>query len=984
MYSISRQSARYGVFYVTDSCDGKEEQFTREEIKQFIDNGVTIYGYEDEVKRQEKIKGDIDKLKSEHGADKVHSDFVDAKVEKKENHLDEKQDILEEVRKNTEYRYNKGDIKNVTELTNIIRGNLLRAKMQKKLTDEDVRVASMQLQTEFVKRHPELVQAEADFVAQQKQKKAKLAQNQMKQMQNVANSLQSGSDLDYTLYVFTVVGVVMDDDTVLAYNIVSNLSDSVMFLKVDLLRQVYATTKQKVQFTNAIYDQQTGLLKTPKGLALESIYPKIEPDFSLRNVNGLTITSLILDNETDAVLGAVCFDGFGVRYNYTLQSIMSYVVKGNLNCNFKIKTGVILPKHCLDNFEFPKVHMSIPKPEAIYSSAFGEEKPYVIVEDTDCAPVITQRVYDFDELNDNAFMKSGEEKYQWACLSLKKVAPYYYTMFQAIKKIPVVGFGTLGVTEDTMIIDYQFVSQCSIAELTYIFIHEMNHIAMQHSIREGRRNHSLWNIACDLYINSIINRDYDCHPGGGVSEITLENDPDNPDKKKVVIQHYDGTKGDTSEDYVKNTQSGYIKCPTYGVFLDSIGESIDLAKDTVERIYERLLAENPNFEDEENNASNNVGDNSNSSGSSSNATNNQNQNNNNNKSTNGNVQEPQVTPEMVNEIQRAIAQIQEGAKEGLETCRHSQASENANNEIQSGIQTVQEGIKNKDFSQIQKGFDNINQGISDMQSAMNQAQVNDGVKEMKEGIAQAKDICGDNSIDSASRKIQTGIDTLKNGLNTNDNKQVQNGLNKVQDGVSDMLDKLSEKDSWQRKEMQDAVSSINQGVQDMKNAVQVDQLQEGIRELKQGTRQGLQITNKDLNAQQASVVISDALAKMQEGYETDNKDLIEQGLNIADNGTRLMADAMRSYQEEVRNNTIKDSLKVCEDLAIENKKAEKVESVKEAIVASMTNSDRRAYESGVQSIKKLMGKGAKSDRGQVALINLDRVFEEMLEDSEEA
>lgn len=976
MYSISRQSKTYGVYYVTDSSDGIEEQFTKEELETFQENGIIIYGFDKEVERQEKLKGEIDRLKEKHGEDKVHADFVDKKVEKKEVNLDAKNEVIEKVRVSTDKGIQEKQVTNVTELTNKIRGLLTIAKAKGLLNDEEVRVASMKLQTEFTQKYPHLLTSEADFVAERKKKKALIAKQQMTQMKNMTEGVTNGNDLDYTLYVFTVVGVVMVEDNVVAYNIISNLSDSVMFLTVDLLRKVFQTSNQKIQFTNAIYNDISGYLTTPKGQAIESIYPKIEADFSLRNVNGLTITSLILDDITDAVLGAVCFDGFGVRYNYTIQSIMSYIVKGNLNCNFKIKAGVIVPKHCLPNFEFPKVHMSIPKPEALYSSAFGEKKPYVIVEDTDCAPMITQRVYDFDELTDNAFMKSGEEKYQWACLSLKKVAPYYYTMFQAIKKVPVIGFGTLGVTEDTMIIDYQFISQCSIAELTYIFIHEMNHISMQHSIREGRRNHSLWNIACDLYINSLINKDYECKPGGGVSEITLIDDPSNPEKKKMNITHYDPSekKGDEKEDYERKTTTGYIKCPTYGIFLENIGETIDLSTDTVEKIYERLLAENPDFEKENDkivvDSENQQGQGQGQQGQGQQGQGQQGQ---------GQQGSQSLTKDMKSAIQKAIAEIQEGAKEGLEICNHSKASEKANQEIQQGIQTVQEGLKNNDMNQVQKGFEQVNVGVNDMQIAMNQAQIQDISDNIKKELDNIASIS--NNIDRNG--INNSIDTINTGMRIQNKTKVQTGLSNLENSIDRAEVSMKDSGEWSKKnELQDAMDRVKQGINDIKNSISIDNLQEGIRQLKSGAKDALAISNNNEKAMEANAVIQEALSDMQRGYETDDNNLISRGLSKADNGKDMMKKAMESYQEEVRMNTIKNSLKVCVDIVIKNNNEDKLQDVTEKVVSTLLDSDRRAFETAMKEMKKIMGKDANSDVGQVALLNLNRVFEEIIEETE--
>lgn len=934
MYAISRPSKQYGTFYVADS-DGMEDKFTKEELEEFIENGIEVNGFKEEVERQEKIKNQIEDLKKEHGAEHVHSDFNVEKEEKEKTDLVGKKEILDKVKGIVDGLIANGKITRTTELSQMLRGQIqLAINRGANLTEEEARVGFTKLQTQIVKEHPELVANEHTFVQNQKTKKAKVQAVQNQQLKGIAEA----STLDFTLYVFTVVGVVMDDDEIVGYNIVSNLSDSVMYTPINILRNTFIKSKQKIQFTNAIYDITKGILVTTKGIPLQEIYPKIEEDFSLRNINGLTITAVILDDETDAILGAVCFDGFGVKYNYTIQSIASYMTRGNMNCNFKIKSGIIIPKHCINNYEFPKVHMTIPKAESVYNSNAGEKKPYTITEDTDCAPMITTRVYAFDELSENAYMQSGEEKYQWACLSLKKVAPYYYTMFQAIKKVPVIGFGTLGVTEDTMIIDYQFVSQCSIAELTYIFIHEMNHIAMQHSVRQKTRIHTLWNIACDLYINTIINKDYDCRPGGTVSEVHLEDDPDNKEKKKVVVTHPSGNKGVDKSDYAKNNTTGFIQCPTYGIFLESIGETIDLATDTPETIYERLLAENPNFEKEEEGEQ--QVDNTNNANPQ--QTQNQNQNQN---------QQEEVTPDFIAALQRALAEVQEGAQEGLDVCENSVESQDANKKIQSGIQDVMNGIASKDMNNIEKGCQTIQQGMADMQTAMNIKQMEDAVKQIQDGLEEAGKATGlESNMNNISTQVIHNARVLKDGLKSG-NQDAQNAsMENIENSIENAENTLAENKDFNTKEVQDAMQKIQEGKEQLENSQMVDSLQKGITQLRQGADQCVSVLSKSkTNSDLMNTIEANANAvieKMQEGYSTGRDELIEEGLQEASSLTATMNQLMQ-----------KEFVVRIKDLTKEfNKKAKKdlTEDVN-IMISSLTTGDNKTYQDKLHEITLAVG-----------------------------
>ena len=175
------------------------------------------------------------------------------------------------------------------------------------------------------------------------------------------------------------------------------------------------------------------------------------------------------------------------------------------------------------------------------------------------------------------FDQEAQVKMVQAMVNMQELTPYYYTLFCSLTRKPAPGLQTLAVTEDTLFYDMQFVASLAIPELSFILIHEVLHVMYQHSVRfEGRLNHNLWNIACDLYINSIICNDFDIKYGGGVRKF-------------------------------KNTESNVecqIKTPEIGIFIETIGETIDLNKDTPETIYDRLVKENPQMSMPQNGNSN--------------------------------------------------------------------------------------------------------------------------------------------------------------------------------------------------------------------------------------------------------------------------------------------------------------------------------------------------------------------------------------------
>lgn len=172
---------------------------------------------------------------------------------------------------------------------------------------------------------------------------------------------------------------------------------------------------------------------------------------------------------------------------------------------------------------------------------------------------------------DTSFNKDSQIKLAQIKSNLVSIAPFYASMIDAIPKTPTMDIPTMGVTEDHLYYNPEFLAQLSVEEATFIYIHEMLHIAMQHSVRHGKRDNMLWNIACDLYINESICKQFGCEYDSGKVVYSRESSFDN------------------------KTYHGVIATPREGIFLSTIGESLDFAKDTAESIYARLVKENPNF-----------------------------------------------------------------------------------------------------------------------------------------------------------------------------------------------------------------------------------------------------------------------------------------------------------------------------------------------------------------------------------------------------
>lgn len=145
-------------------------------------------------------------------------------------------------------------------------------------------------------------------------------------------------------------------------------------------------------------------------------------------------------------------------------------------------------------------------------------------------------------------------------LVLKRIKIFYHSLYASLKKVPVDNpnlISTMGVSLDTLYFNPEFVKELTLAQVPFLLIHEIMHVALKHNLRDKGKNRKLFNVAADLYINKYIADEFGCYPGSGVVE--LKND-----KYRNGIEFASG-----------------------GLF----SPDIDIDKDTVERIYEQLLSE---------------------------------------------------------------------------------------------------------------------------------------------------------------------------------------------------------------------------------------------------------------------------------------------------------------------------------------------------------------------------------------------------------
>ena len=304
-------------------------------------------------------------------------------------------------------------------------------------------------------------------------------------------------------------------------------------------------------------------------------YPSIGTDGSVIDKNGMTASHRILDADTGEEIGAVVFDAFGKQFNLTCKKLMKMnKEKGIRGTNFVIASdGTIVSR--VKDYDFRTVTMKTVGKRQSYRSTSGEKSP--IVDTGDCS-VPSINVSGFDNIKDNEFASSAQDSMLKALSNLRKVSPYYHSVLSSVKKTPVHGLGTLCVDEKDLYYDVEFVSQLSTSELTFILIHELMHILMRHALRGRHKNHELWNIATDLYINETI-----CSEAG-------------IDSIGKVFKVNGGLK-----------EAGELEAQENGIYAFRYGISLDLSRETPETIYVQMCKENQNLPSSYSNSNPNAG-----------------------------------------------------------------------------------------------------------------------------------------------------------------------------------------------------------------------------------------------------------------------------------------------------------------------------------------------------------------------------------------
>lgn len=425
----------------------------------------------------------------------------------------------------------------------------------------------------------------------------------------------------------------------------------------------------QLEIMNAQYDSQYKTLVGINGQSLTDC-PEINENYELISRNGISVFCIVKDKDTKDLIGVVAYNGLGSHFNLTFNKL-DELSRRNKPCNFEMyvdpKYGLICRKK--DGTPFDCVEMVSRQKKVKNLGGCVKQK------NNEELPMMTS--YDMQDISNDKFSSSCQQKLVQAALSMQQLTPYYFTIYSTITRKPA-PIETIGVTEDTLYYGNKFVAEEMIEELVFVLIHEMLHMMMQHSLRfKPRTNHDLWNVACDLYINTLICNDFGCKFGGGVKTIILE-----------------------------NGQKVGIKAPDYGVFEETFGRKIDFTLDTPETIYAEMLKNASQSQNQSQSGGSSQGSKSGSQGKSQQISNNQ-------------------------QLQQGMQQVQQGAQQAQQQSGQGQTQQGqgASQQMQSGMNQINSALNRQSSGQGQGNDGTIGNDVFD-----------DGAGEGSDGTTQKKTI----------------------------------------------------------------------------------------------------------------------------------------------------------------------------------------------------------------------------------------------------
>ena len=380
------------------------------------------------------------------------------------------------------------------------------------------------------------------------------------------------------LYLYYVLGQIFKGKELIGYRLLSldaekndsgvvSIHKEVKDIPLDIVRNVLG---DKITFENAYYKESAGLLVGTQGSLTN--YQKIGEQGvfireSTKSEKKVVILYEIIDG-TGVVVGYGVADSYGAVLDLQLNRMVD-LVNQYAPSNFKLenRNGTFYAKP-LGEKEFAKAVKKDFKATVGYNSKLNEKKidnhkKNAEIKDSRRVNILPSlEIYSYDDIKNNPLSTSAVDKLYRASVNMKRISPFYYTIYKTIPQKMTMEIDTMGVSETTLYINPNFVVEHSVPEITFVLIHEVLHIVMRHAHRHGKRHNTLWNIATDLYINSIIEKDFGCTYRSGVRTI----------ESALGV--------------------GEIKAPDSGVFLSTIGETLDFGVETAETIYNKLYKEN--------------------------------------------------------------------------------------------------------------------------------------------------------------------------------------------------------------------------------------------------------------------------------------------------------------------------------------------------------------------------------------------------------
>lgn len=110
-----------------------------------------------------------------------------------------------------------------------------------------------------------------------------------------------------------------------------------------------------------------------------------------------------------------------------------------------------------------------------------------------------------------------DQKFALVLLALRQIRPFYSCAYEVLNKVENNDIDTMGVSTDTLYYNYDFADKTSYEEFLFIILHEICHICLMHVARRENRDNKLWNVACDLYSNSILCEEFGLQGPGSKS-----------------------------------------------------------------------------------------------------------------------------------------------------------------------------------------------------------------------------------------------------------------------------------------------------------------------------------------------------------------------------------------------------------------------------------------------------------------------------------